>query len=255
MSHTLLTAALLLALAASAQQAVNPQPPPPVFEVVSIKLSPEAAPRTGMMFPSPGSLTVGNYSLKRLLSEVYRVRVDGGPTWMDSDTAHFDIFAKAGFPAKFTQMVEMLKPVIDDRFHLRSHRETRDLPGFTLKVAKGGPKMTRYTKDDKVGAYSLRNNVITTSNMNMKMLAGNLTYYAGGPVIDETGLDGAWGFVLRLPPPDVKASSPDGAAVTPDGSPSSIFSALEDQLGLRLEKRKVPTEFLVIDSAQRPTAN
>lgn len=140
---------------------------------------------------------------------------------------------------------ELLQAMLTDRFGLKTHTEMRELPIYTLLVAKGGPKFTASeahgTKYD-MGRGSLR---IEGGDNTVARLADNLAAVLGRPVVDGTGVKGRYLMALRWAPED-SASDP--------GLPS-IFAALEEQLGLRLEAGKGPVSVLVIDRAEMPSAN
>jgi uncharacterized protein (TIGR03435 family) len=218
------------------------------FEVASIKPTPDPPVRTGM-FPKPGLLNVGNYTLKRLIAEVYRVKtyqLVGGPAWIDTD--HFDIVAKAPDGAKFGEMIQMLIPLMEDRFQLKLRRETREMPIYALTVAPKGVRMKPAAADEKKG-FSINGTSVQGFKVSMRMLADILGGQLDRPVRDESGLAGEFAFMLKY--------APDAR---PDDSPTadlgvSIFTAVQEQLGLKLEPRKGPVEIVVIDSAQRPSEN
>jgi uncharacterized protein (TIGR03435 family) len=162
----------------------------------------------------------------------------------------FDIDAKAARPATPEQMTQMLRTLLAERFHLALHRETKLVPAYALVVANGGPKV-RQSKEGgaapppKAGGLAMR--------LNMKRLAAIITIYLGKPfpsagdpppmppeplpVVDQTGLTGDYDVVLDL------------------SKTRDWFVVLQEQLGLKLEKRRVPIEVFVIDHAEKPVAN
>jgi|HubBroStandDraft_1064217.scaffolds.fasta_scaffold32780_3 uncharacterized protein (TIGR03435 family) len=251
MTRLILIAALMTAWA-------NPQDAPaPAFEVVSIKPTPNPPVRTGM-FPIPGTLTIGNYTLKRLVMESYRIKnyqLYGAVGWMDSE--HYDIVGKAAGKANMGEMVKMVIPMMADRFQLKIHRETRELPIYALTVAKSGLKMKPATETDKVGSFRLVPNAITemtSVNMGMRMFSGILSGQLDRPVLDETGLTENFQITLRYVTDDLRPQ-PGDADSGPDPNGASIYAAIQEQLGLKLEARKGPVECIVIDHAERPAAN
>ena len=214
----------------------------------------------------------------------------GGPNWIDSDT--FDITAKAKVAreegAKRITMPElfaMLQPLLEDRFKLKVHRETRELPEYELVVAKGGLKMERAkctpgqppSQENRppggdalvVGCGSLLggvNGLNRTLNGTGTEMPGLLMFLAnltGREVIDQTGLAGRFDFHLEWTPDEATVAPSDpgrpddsakpGLSVNPGGP--SIFSALQEQLGLKLEATKDPVEVVVIDHVERPAGN
>jgi uncharacterized protein (TIGR03435 family) len=209
----------------------------------------------------------------------------GGPGWIDSDL--WDIEAKApegsvppgtilGFPP---QMVVMLQSLLEDRFQLKLHRETREAPVYDLTIAKGGSKL-KLSEDQTPPSMPERGGPPlqprTVPRGGMKMVNGDFeasalsfddfaralaALYLHRPVNDKTGLKGLYDIKLRwTPDPAIGASVGPGGPVAPappSGDPPGpdIFTAIQEQLGLRLESAKGPVEFFVIDSAQRPSGN
>ncbi len=227
----------------------------PSFEVASVKL------RKGEVTFSSGPFIRGRMvratalTLRDLIAGAYDIRYDqisGGPSWADSD--HYDIDAKAaegeGGPLTEAQARQMMQSLLADRFQLRVHRETQEAPVYELVVGKNGPKMKPVAADAPGNSHVMGNDKglhMERSHGVMQELADQLSLTAGRPVLDRTGLTGAYAYKLdwypanRIPPPDLD---------TP-----SMFTALQEQLGLRLESAKGPVEKLVIDHAERPSEN
>jgi uncharacterized protein (TIGR03435 family) len=175
-------------------------------------------------------------------------QISGGPAWTGLD--RFDIDAKAASPSTPSQMSQMLGALLAGRFQLVFHRETKVISAYALVVAKGGPKLHAANEG---GPLPARPPGGFAARQSMKQLAGIVTVYlklqfpSSGelplsepeplPVIDQTGLTGNYDVVLDL------SKSRDW------------FAVLEQQLGLKLEARKVPVEMLVIDRAEKPVAN
>jgi len=234
-------AALAVALGLCAAQT------PQSFEVVSIKLS---APNDRMgNFPIPGTITISNRTLREILIQTSRVQpyqVEGGPAWINSE--HYNIVAKASTPANFGQMMAMIVPVLEDRFQLKTHRETRESRQFALVVAKGGPKMKLATEQGKSWA-GLPNGLIAY-RLSMRELAYILAGAVNCPVADETGLDGEYQFALSYSESPTPLAP--GEAADPEKAPVTVAV---QQLGLKLEARKGPLEVIVIDHVEKPTLN
>jgi uncharacterized protein (TIGR03435 family) len=253
------------------------------FEVASIKpAAPDARGRS--IRPSPGGrVTISNMPLKELMTLAWRIQpyqIVGGPPWLDS--AAFDISAKAQDTLKEGDMQLLLQSLIEDRFQVVHHKETRELPIYALVVARKdgrlGPKLTE-TKEGgcttldparpqpppepgqplprNCGQMQAGLKMIRAVGIQMSLLTPMLSRLLGRTVVDKTGLTGKydldieWTFdeaiVLQLPPDVPKPVS--------DGSGPSIFTALQEQLGLKLESQKGPVEVLVIDRAEKPTEN
>ncbi|HXE09479.1 MAG TPA: TIGR03435 family protein [Acidobacteriaceae bacterium] len=174
------------------------------------------------------------------------------------ESAGFDINAKLStrdgtMPGKLTddQLQAMMIPLLADRFHLKVHLETQIKPVYDLVVAKGGPKI-KLSQDEIHDAswntsFEGTNKVITAKGLRMIDLADALSNLAGRKVIDKTGLTGHADITLKW--------SDDVAAQQGSADTISIFTAVEDQLGLKLQPSKGPVDTLVIDHAEMPTEN
>jgi uncharacterized protein (TIGR03435 family) len=167
---------------------------------------------------------------------------------------HFDLDAKidpADMPAtplSSRQLGEMLQPVLADRFRLRVHHETRSLPVYEIVVAKGGVKMKESALSEGRCHSELRGNVRTFHFCTVNDLTNILEDPAGRYLVDRTGLTGRYDFELAWAPARMPADA------TPADVPS-IFTSVQEQLGLKLEPSAAPLDVLVIDSAQRPSEN
>ena len=183
--------------------------------------------------------------------DVWSFQIVGGPSWIETDG--WDITAQAeGIQGRLTreQLSPRLRAMLEDRFQLKTHRETKQLPGYSLAVDDHGPKLQPNT-DGKVSTGSSKD-TLNAKKVNMQWFAAFLIQKLGVTVVDETGLKGEYDFILHWSPESTQLASPDD----PFGSKyPSIFTAVREQLGLRLIKRTVPTELLVIDSVQRPSPN
>jgi bla regulator protein blaR1 len=253
------------------------------FEVVSVKLS-DPGERGMQIGLSPGGLfTAKNVTVKALIEQAYDVRdfqISGGPGWLD--TERYDIVAKGDGPGvseddmrKMTagersrlqeRFLLKVRALLEDRFSLSVHRETKELPMYALIIAKDGAKI-RLAKEDSSpgGGLSMR---LGTAGMQVAgrkaTLSGLvlvLSNQVGRTVLDKTGLEGSYDFEMTFTPDRVPGQQPplpgDGGADRPpnDTGGPSIFTALQEQLGLKLDAQKGPVEVLVIDSAQKPSEN
>ena len=218
---------------------------PKEFEVASVK--PQAPGDTrGSIGPSPGAFIANGIPLKILIEIAYRVKdyqISGGPDWIETD--HWDVSAKAraGFIPTGQQMQPMLQALLADRFRLKLHRETRELPAFALVVGRGGPKLTASTFTDS--RISIGHGIFTGQKIDMAGLADALARESDRTIVDQTGLNGEYDITLKWSP---DAADPDPAAVP-------LVTAIQQQLGLRLEATKAPVEILVIDSVQKASEN
>ncbi len=245
----------------------------PAFEVATIKPSQQAdllgiwgnsfpmTMRGGPGTPSPGEITFKNASLRSILMAAYNMKQFqiSGPNWIA--TTGFNIVAKVPSGATKDQMRPMLQRLLAERFQLAVHRETKDLPVFALVVAKGGPKLTaaQHPEDGggSFGAWKGNARDVST-NQTIHGLAEFLTLLMDRPIVDSTGLTGTYDFTLYWAPeyPMRLATRTPGAEGEPSEPAPTIFQAVQDQLGLKLEPRKSPIEILVVDHMEpKPTEN
>jgi uncharacterized protein (TIGR03435 family) len=221
-----------------------------VFEVASIKpASPDEAGISGGDGRN-GVLKMWNVTLKRLIRSAYSIPEDqilGGPKWIDE--LSYDILAKADHPAGGPELLTMLQSLLADRFRLQLHRETRTVSGYTLTVAKGGIKATPADPSRHSGGNGGRG-FIDSSASRLSGLTIRLSELLERPVVDMTGDNRKFDFHLTWTP-DETPRGMDSAA--PDGP--SLFTALQEQLGLKLESGKVSADVLVVDHAELPTEN
>lgn len=244
----------LLALAASAQ----------TFEVASVKLSTPAEKEIGLFTYPGGRLTATNYTLKMLVEEAYGFRsyqVSGGPRWVNEERYSLEAKPPAASPAaKFMpagiktspspEMLVMLRNLLEERFQLKVHKETKEQPVWVLVAAKGGAKVTE-TKDPSAEPWwAYRKGGIDARGRSIPWLAEALAKLLHRPVLDKTGLAKTYDWELRYDPAQI---DPGGDTVeAADASRPSLAVALQQQLGLKLETAKGPVEFLVIDQAAKP---
>jgi uncharacterized protein (TIGR03435 family) len=214
-----------------------------------------------------------NVSLKMLIQTAYDLRgpdagqrISGGPGWLDS--TRYDVEAKAADSVSETDLKRMLQSLLAERFQLALHRETREMPGYTLVVAKGGPKLKEAEGDEEQkGLWQRGGGPLTGQAASMQTLAQALAGRLGRPISDGTGLTGSYDFTLTWTPDESEQAAlqstlanlpPEIAAQfsrNRDPNGPSLFTALQEQLGLRLEPQKKRVEVLVIDHAEQPSAN
>jgi uncharacterized protein (TIGR03435 family) len=244
---------LLSAAAGFAQPAAAP-----AFDVASIKISADPPGHSGA-HTGPGSLRVQNRTLKECIMAAYQVQdfqVSGGPKWLESE--RYNIDAKAAGPADDDQLMLMLQTLLAERFQLAFHRETRPAQGYAMVLAKGGLKLKPNETEGDYSAHTTRNSV-TAVHMSMADLAGVVASRLGVPVADATSVPGAFDITLQWtleeerPKPSAASSQP----VAPQNAASgpSLPEVLQEQLGLKLEPRKVSIQVLVIDRAGKPSEN
>ena len=252
----------------------------PAFEIASVKANTSGSLMTSVQIDLPDGFTATNQTLLPLISLAYQVpllRVSGAPDWLQS--SRFDINLKSDDQITFDEKLWMIRGLLEERFSLQTHREVRDSRIYALVIATsdrtlgpnlkpttpdcaavlqarriGGPGATPLTRSDTAepgcGAMAGGLRGITGKGVQMfafaKLLSGSLRE----TVIDRTGLTGFWDLSVSADFAHLNGSTAGGAA--PSDAPS-IFSALQEQLGLRLEPRGVPVETFVIDHVERPT--
>jgi uncharacterized protein (TIGR03435 family) len=248
------------ALTGSALYAQSAGAPPtaqavtPVYDVAVIKPNKTGGPGSDITFSNHGTFSATNVTVKQLIEVAFHMRRDlvfDVPKWAQEE--HFDIEAKRidadkNSDAELTgeQRNGMLQTLLVERFQLKEHKETRTLQLYELVVGKNGMKMTPVEKPTN-GPSGFRG-----GNGNLKGIAATMDLFASvlsndisGIVVNKTGLTGRYDFTLKW--------SPDETAVT-DEAPS-IFTAVQEQLGLKLQPTKGPVEVLVVDSIERPSEN
>jgi bla regulator protein blaR1 len=269
------------------------QSSPDSFEVASIKPSDPGTP--GITFRNgPGRLDISGATLRILIEQAYDVRdfqISGGPGWMDSD--RYDIKAKieGGLTASPDPMNianqrkqmelqrERLRSLLAGRFQLKIRRETKEMQAYILTPAKGGPKLKESkieepapTSDGNKAPQRPRGPMIrigrgqiTGQSVSLDFLAQMLAQQVGRPVIDKTDLKGTYDFTLEWTPdpgqgfgpgfaPPAGPPRPDNPAPA-ESSGTSVFAAIQEQLGLKLESQKAPVEIVVIESVEKPSEN
>lgn len=241
---SLLSCVLSLCLVASGQA-------PPEFIAASIR--PSAAPvqfeHDGTTEITPGLLTMRDVTTATCIKWAYGVQDSqiAGPKWLQSD--HFDILARAAGDASADQMKAMMRSTLAGRFRLTFHRENRELQAYALTVAKGGPKL----RESAPGTHPYRENTTVSTigrALSMREFADFISGPLHMPVVDSTGLAGRYDFTL-----DFTAYLPDNNSAAPDNINGIIISALQGELGLKLESKKESVEVLVVDQVEPPSPN
>jgi uncharacterized protein (TIGR03435 family) len=256
----------------------------PSFQVASIKQNTANPPRRGVRTPPGGQLVAENATLQLLILNAYslqRFQIIGDPSWAETDG--YDIVAKAETATDRKGTLLMLQTLLAERFALRVHMETRELPVYELVAAKSGLKLPPPKEDGCItvtegmplpppGPTPVMpcgrpligfSGTLNASKITMADFAQGLATIMGRPVLNHTAFTGQFGFHLSFtpeqgaaglaPPPGLPPST--GVPSAPDPDRPSIFAALQEQLGLRLVSTKGPVEVLVIDHVQRPSEN
>jgi uncharacterized protein (TIGR03435 family) len=215
------------------------------FDVASVKPSDPASHVSNSLYTDrAGGLHVENYPLRGIILFAYDLRdfeLTGAPGWID--TAYYDIVAKTESPQTGDDPFrERVRSLLASRFGLVVHHETREMTAYVLTVAKGGSKLKAVTAPGE--QYGFRGGAGHNRGLQitMPMFAKELARLIGRPVLDRTGLEGKYDYVLEW--------SADSDTTGP-----SVFTALQEQLGLRLESVKAPVDTLVIDRVERPSQN
>jgi uncharacterized protein (TIGR03435 family) len=214
----------------------------PAFDVASVKLVEPPLPTHAVRLNvSPGRLTIEAATLRQIIGLAYgiqRVRVTGGPNWADAD--QYTIVATDSLATSQDQVRMMLQDLLADRFKLALRHEMKELRAYRLVSGKSSPTLQEAKAEEKSGVNS-ENGQLTFSNMPLTALINTLANVLDSPVQDETGLRGSYDFKLTT--------------MTAGDGPTSIFTVVQEQLGLKLEPTKEPLDVLVIDHVERPTAN
>ncbi len=248
---------LLMTVAAAALAA-----PALRFEVASIKPAKNDSGKGSLELLPGGGLRMGGATLKQLTAMAYGLResqISGGPSWIDKE--YYDVLAKPepadpvggsrqpapGSPA-WTRLQERLQALLDDRFHLRFHKDGKPAAMYALVIAKSGFKLQPSQQDVPPGTMRSRGRIEGRAGT-MEMLATVLGNFLGKPVEDRTGLTDRYDYKLEYG----QEAGPGAPGEPVEGA--SVFTALQEQLGLKLESIRGTVETMVIERADRPSAN
>jgi uncharacterized protein (TIGR03435 family) len=253
---TIVLASLVSPVGISSQLA-NPPAKPLQWDVISVKpMSPQSCSAGGGLRPLPDGISASCVPLLFVLEEAYATmdsaRIVGLPDWAKgSEMYAIEARVSGDDAAAFGKLsrddkFRMLQQVLAERFHMKAHMEAREMEAYALMIAKGGPKLKQPDANEPsssqfgttTGEVKWANSPLT----NLKFLLGS---EVGKPVIDKTGLTGNYDFTLNYAP----------TALPDESGRPSVFTALEEQLGLKLVPSKEPVDVLVINSIDQPTAN
>lgn len=274
--------------AAAPSSASTPPPaangaPLPSFEVASIKLDTSGVPQRLFQFPSVGRFHTINMPAKDIIQFAYNIKpaqLDGAPPWTSSqawvidakvDDAMMPDFQKLPRQQQIDQMRLMLRSLLADRFRLVLDHQTKDAPIYALVVAKGGPKLTPTawkgtpgqppppdTPRESFPHLLMGPNGISAVNQPMAGLADVLALVpdlSGRTVVDQTGITGNYDFELKFTVNIGPKGAPTGDDAATTDSGLSVFTALQDQLGLRLESTRGPVDMYTIEHIEQPAEN
>jgi bla regulator protein blaR1 len=260
------------------------------YDVASIKPNKSGGDMVRMMV-RPDGLTAMGATLHMLIQNAYEIQyfqIVGAPKWVSSDrydieakmdSSEIEKFQTLGPDQRVLESKQMLQALLANRFRLVVHRETKELPGYALVVAKNGSKLHDAKPGDTYpngikgpdgrsgeGLMIMGGNggPLTGQGVPVESLVRVLSQQMGRTIVDETGLKGKYDFTLKWTPDDragpMSAANQGGGARSDDAPPTdssgpSIFTAIQEELGLKLESRKVPVEMVVIDHVETPSEN
>jgi len=227
----------------------------PAFEVATVK--PTDPTWTSSGFHQQGRhISCDNETVRAMIQLAYAVsgkQIVGAPDWLGRELYDIDGVPDIQGVPNSKQMMGMYQKILADRFQLKFHREKRELSVYALTVTKSGPKLAKSLGDpnglpDETGAGDKTGILVRYTNVSMEDFAANMqTMGDGRPVVDQTGLAGKFDFMLKW-------SRGDGTNTDPNAAPE-LFTALQEQLGLKMEGAKAMVDVIVIDHVERPSAN
>jgi bla regulator protein blaR1 len=274
-------------LDAPTSRAQSDAEPKPSFEVASVKPANDVRGISIQMHPG-GRLAVNGAPLAFLIPEAYGIQayqLSGGPAWIYS--IGYDIEAKSNAPVSPVRMRLMLQSLLEERFKLKAHREIKDMPRYDLVISKNGQKL-KITKNEEgnsiigeslptpplpsgpdgkpmvqsAGTFWLFGNQLQGKSIQLDQLAKTLSQIIGRTVVNKTDLAGAYDINLKWTPDNARPNLLNATSSSPsDNTPSanlyepSIFTAIQEQLGLKLEPSKGQGEIFTIESAEKPPEN
>lgn len=264
----------ILAVLLAAASTMNPQTAAPQLEVATVRASDPAKEHLGLYWRQPDGFKRAGTTLRGMIGYAYGVPssvkglVQGGPAWMTSQAFDVQVKVDAATTERWSKMTQQAvdeerraveRELLAERFHLKVHREMRETPAFVLTLAKGGSKLQTpiAEKDLQAGVPQSRINFPGRGQMQghsalLSNLARSLMAEPeaeGRPIVDRTGLTGLYDFTLRWAPLDASVPTDPGEQLP------SLFTALEEQLGLKLIPGKAQMEIIVVDSVERPSEN
>jgi uncharacterized protein (TIGR03435 family) len=279
----LTTVSAMLGLAGASAQSLGEAPN--AFEIASVKRSNQASPVSLNVSPG-GRFTATGITLRRLIMYAYNVGApltSGGDSWVDSE--RFDIVAKppegsipdsvgrqlqlngkngrglgwmaTGDNESAQRLRRMLQTLLADRFQLRLRKETKEMPVYALVVGRNGARVQE-SKIESSPQVSFVMGQLTFRSTPISFLVTMLTELTGRRVLDETGLKSNYDFKLQWTPDEIQrpgAGAANPATVQPEFPDPSLFTALQEQLGLKLDSTRGAVQILIVDHAERPSEN
>jgi uncharacterized protein (TIGR03435 family) len=227
----------------------------PAFEVASVKMNAVGSgegPGRGreIITPSPAGVTMKNLHLKSVVQWAYHLQAIqvSGPGWLDDN--RYDIMAKAAGETPVERQRAMMQTLLAERFKLTFHRETKEMPAYVFTVAKGGHKLKPSQSEGEMEVKPSGNSKMSAAftKVTMAQLSEMISSPLQGVVVDQTGLKGSYDFTLDM------SSFIGGGDFRPTGIEdiiTMIIQAANEQLGIKIEQRKVPAEMLIVDHAEK----
>jgi uncharacterized protein (TIGR03435 family) len=225
----------------------------PAFEVATVRPS---KPDSSQKIRANGHrVGLEDYSVSSMISLAYNLhksQVIGGPAWLDSDRYDVDGVPDTEGQPSMSQMQLMFQELLADRFALKFHHDKRELPVYVITIAKGGPKLRTSNADpmhppDVTGGGSASQQTMKFTNITMAGFTLEMLFQLGKPVLDQTGLTGHYDFTLQWARDDASPADPN--------APPGFFTAIQEQLGLKMEPKKDLADVLIIDHAEKPSEN
>ena len=235
------------------------------FEVASVKARKDADDgRVGIRITPGGRWRATNVPLNLLLSMAYELKpgqLSGAPNWVNNE--RFDIDAKIdealGPNPKPGEMLPYVQSLLEKRFQLKFHREAKEMQVYALVVAKGGPKMKESDPAERGPSIRMGMGQLTMAKVDMDQFVKELSRQVGRPVLNETGLTAQYTMDLTFSPEGGGGPGGDGPPGERGPAPGSdgptVFTAVQEQLGLKLESRKAPVQMFIVDKIERPEEN
>jgi uncharacterized protein (TIGR03435 family) len=224
------------------------QSPAPAFDAATVKMG---GPVVGdLIYINTGKIlngvvTLANATLSDCLKFAYSLTTDqqlAGPDWINQKMVRFEVTGKASPETPPDQLMRMLQALLKERFQIAMHTEQREMQHYELVIGKNGPKLKESTVGPAEASGAARLDGIKSNRMTLNKLAALLSRMTRMPVLDKTGLTGFYQFDLKY----ADERQPVENQVGP-----SVFTAVQEQLGLKLESKKSPVEVLVIDHAEK----
>ena len=237
----------------SKMMAVNAHPE---FEVATVKPSDPKNGSKGFRSGDGRRINCDNETVADIVEFVFGVhakQIVGAPQWFFDERWDVDGYPDVPGEPDYKQMQGMYRKLLEERFGLKMHRETRTMGAYVLTVAKGGPKLSKSVDQEAMSdttftQWSSQRRVLRVTSTTMAEFATTMDSQLDKPLVDQTGLTGKWDFLLKWR--SETAPEPDDPNALP-----GIFTAIQEQIGLKLEGVKAPVDAIVIDHVERPSAN